>query len=271
MVSLRMLEFHRVLSQDDPDLEPFLAIYEKSYPIDGERLPLDDILRRTSGTTEHLAYGFNSVDVNKYIVVAKNEGLVVGGRIFNFISGQTMNSQRRNFGVGLYHFVDSGQRRKGYGTQIDEHSTQILKGLGIEFILNEVNDPKVMAREDIELDSVAMDVNERLMFWDRLGYRAIEPQAFNYHLPGMTSPDDRYDGTMLCIKTMRAQSEIAIPVLRQSLWLYTWAEFSGGHSGHRLPMEDEAYRMNARQLNELQSRRSLSLVPLTSRLTLFSG
>lgn len=116
-----------------------------------------------------------------HLIVAKKDGLVVGGMSFYFFSFGDYS-----IGMGSYIGVKREHRRGGIGIKLinlrdktllsdARELGQYIKGLAIQ-----VNDPSLMQIEEIKQDS--MDPWKREMFWRRRAYKKV---AFNFIQPAI--------------------------------------------------------------------------------------
>jgi GNAT superfamily N-acetyltransferase len=152
------------------------ATYCQCFPDENEREP--------RGVLE--AY-LNDPEMNWRMLLATDEtGRVVGGRNVNVLS-VSLRGQKVRFAWGEHLYVDSSPefRRRGIGSTIVRETNELLARSGVGLVFSEQNDPFLMTFEQRERDvQSGISPEDRLRFWGKLGYRAINAPYLQPSLKG---------------------------------------------------------------------------------------
>jgi GNAT superfamily N-acetyltransferase len=248
------ITFKRITSPKGKDFERLWKIYEECFPIRDER-EVKRNLKEASGYSfqedgKYVECFLLSVNVNRK---------AVGGAIFDYVEGN-IRGRKVGFGINWYLFMDKKHRQKGLGKLAHEKRLKIIyelsakRGINPDLMVCELNNPERMKPEERKKDMNIIYPEERLEFFNKIGFRKVDSSRFNYIQPQLTEKSKPYSGLMLCILPLRKelQNKISTEYLKEFLWLYVWAGFSGipgsDISGHRNPETDSAYKEMRRQL-----------------------
>lgn len=103
------------------------------------------------------------------------DGTVIGARHMNLMEA-SIEDQPVSFAWEEHLYVNPAPqyRRKGCGSAIVQTVNDTLKDNGVGLVLSEHHDPFLMTQEEIAADiSAGIQPDQRLEFWGKLGYRAL--------------------------------------------------------------------------------------------------
>lgn len=150
-----------------------MVLFDKGFQIYCDCFP--DPSERESRDTL-LAY-LTDPDLNwrMYLAIAK-DGAVIGGRHINVMQ-TTVPDQSVSFAweEHLYLDPDPRYRRQGIGSSLVQKTNEALRDFGVGIGFSEQNDPYLMTTDEVQVDlESGISPEQRLKFWNRLGYRALD-------------------------------------------------------------------------------------------------
>ncbi len=264
-------ELVRITKPRGREFDRVWNIYAGSFP-SYEREPKRRLMYFASGAR----FDIGDVHSEPHLVTAKYDGEVVGGRMFGYLEAGNA-TDNVPFGYSQYTFVRNNRRRMGFGRRIHESTMDALNDLarnrglpGVEIMLNEIKKPP-RARSGPTVHGVAGEESDSLMFWHKMGYRAVDPERFVYAVPALGGGREPLEGLMLCARPVGRNFGGKIPTgyLRSLMRGFVLGMFEGipgsDIDGHRDPDTDPATVENEKVLDFLEGRKihSLDLIPLT--------
>lgn len=175
-----IVDVRKLWHQNDPAAQMLFnkgfEIYCQCFPDENEREP-SEILKG------YLA----DPNADWHMFIAKDSsGRIIGGRNVNVLK-TTIGNQLVPFAWGEHLYVNPAPefRRKGIGSAIAKATNQLLAASGILIIFSEQNDPFLMSPEEYASDlNSGISPEDRLLFWGKLGYKAINAPYLQPPLEG---------------------------------------------------------------------------------------
>jgi GNAT superfamily N-acetyltransferase len=125
------------------------------------------------------------------------DGTVIGARHVNLMEAW-IEDQPVSFAWEEHLYVNPAPqyRRKGCGSAIVQTVNETLKDNGVGLVLSEHHDPFLMTHEEIAADiSAGIQPEQRLEFWGKLGYRALN---LPYAQPTLEGGDPVFSLRLCC-------------------------------------------------------------------------